>query len=79
MIKPVSVEYLAGISDARATMRKIQEGKDATYSAAELPEFMRAELDNINRSIRGFAASTAVGQMLRGERDFWRNQMKKAN
>lgn len=78
MVQTVTQEYLDGIRDARATLRKIQSGQDSCYSAAELPEFMRDELAGIERTIKGFAASTPVGQMLRGERDFWRNQIKRS-
>lgn len=78
MTQTVTTEYLAGITDARATMRKIQSGTDSCYRPDELPEFMREELAGIERTIRsGFPASSPVGQMLRGERDFWRNQVRK--
>ena len=63
--KSVSTYYLMGISEARAVLRK--NGM----------EVAREELDNVNRTLRGFDASSPVGQMLRGERDFWRNQLKK--
>ena len=77
--RTATAEYIAGITDARATMRRIQSGQDACYSAAELPEFMRSEVASIERTIRsGFGPSSPVGQMLRGERDFWRNQIRKA-
>lgn len=73
-----TAEYIAGITDARATLRRIQSGQDATYRPDELPEFMREELAGIERTIRsGFGPSSPVGQMLRGERDFWRNQLRK--
>lgn len=78
MNRTVTAEYLDGIRDARATLRKIQSGQDSCYSAAELPEFMQSEVEALNRTCRQFAASTPVGQMLRGERDFWRNQIKRS-
>ena len=78
MTKTVTQEYLEGIRDARATLRKIQSGQDSCYSAAELPEFMQSEVEALNRTIEGFNASSPVGQMLRGERDFWRNQIKRS-
>lgn len=78
MAQTVSQEYLDGIRDARATLRKIQSGQDSCYSAAELPEFMQSEVEALNRTIKGFSASSPVGQMLRGERDFWRNQIKRS-
>lgn len=40
-------------------------------------EFAEEELANLESTIkRGFDASSPVGQMLRGERDFWKNQLK---
>ena len=62
----VSQEYLMGIRDARAVFRA--EGMIDAH----------AHLDNLNRTIKNFDASSPVGQMLRGERDFWRNQIKTA-
>lgn len=75
MNKTVTAEYLMGITDARQALRKVQ----STYSASEVGEFVREELAGIERTIKGFAVSTPVGQMLRGERDFWRNQIKRGN
>ena len=79
MNKTVTEEYLMGITDARQSLRKVQSGQDATYSASEVGEFVREELAGIERTIKGFPASTPVGQMLRGERDFYRNQIKRGN
>ena len=59
----VQQPYIWGIQEARAFADKY-----GTDDAA-------AHIDNLNRTIKGFAANTAVGQMLRGERDFWRNQL----
>lgn len=64
----VTAEYLMGIKEGRAILE--QHGID-DVSAQD-------RLDNLNRTIKGFAASSPVGQMLRGERDFWANQIKRA-
>ncbi len=64
--KTVTQEYLMGLVDARAIFR------------AEGMNDAAAHLDNLNRTIKNFDASSPVGQMLRGERDFWRNQIKTA-
>ena len=64
-INQVSAMYIEGIKEGRSMLEK--------YGAAIAHE----ELDNLNRTIKGFAASSPVGQMLRGERDFWRNQLKR--
>lgn len=63
--KTVSQAYVDGILEGRAALRR--HGL----------EIARQELDNLTRTCRMFDASSAVGQMLRGERDFWRNQIKK--
>lgn len=65
--KTVTEEYLMGIREGRAMLKK--------YGM----EIAHEELDNLTRTARTFTASSPVGQMLRGERDFWRNQIKKAN
>ena len=61
----VSEEYLMGIREGREALRR--HGM----------EIARQELDNLNRTCRTFDASSAVGQMLRGERDFWKHQLSK--
>lgn len=62
----VSMYYIEGIKEGRASFDK------HGISIA------RDELANLTSTIKGFAASSPVGQMLRGERDFWKNQIKRA-
>lgn len=64
-MKQVSEEYLEGIREGRAWLKKYGAGDAA------------AVLDNLERTARTFPAASPVGQMLRGERDFWRGQLKK--
>ena len=64
--KTVTQEYLMGINDARQLFLR-HGGEDA-----------HEYLDSINRTLKAFSASSPVGQMMRGERDFWRNQIKTA-
>jgi hypothetical protein len=64
--KTVSAEYLDGIREGRRIFKL-----EGLANAAQ-------ELDNLNRTCRRFDAQSPVGQMLRGERDFWKNQIKKA-
>ena len=59
----VSAKYIEGIKEGRAWLR--------IHGAGDAPEL----LDNLNRTIRMFSASSPIGQMLRGERDFWKNQL----
>lgn len=65
MANAITQAYLDGISEGRAWVKK--------HGLADA----HAHLDNLERTCRMFDASSAVGQMLRGERDFWRNQIKK--
>ena len=65
MAQTVTADYLDGIRDARAWFK--QYGMDGAQS----------HLDTIERVCRQFGAHTPVGQGLRGERDFWRHQIKK--
>lgn len=62
----VTAEYLEGIREGRETFKR--EGMANA----------QAHVDNLTATARTFAASSPVGQSLRGERDFWRNQLKKA-
>lgn len=59
----VSACYIEGIKEGRKWFDRY--GMDNVL----------AHLENLDSTIRGFAASTPVGQLLRGERDFWRNQL----
>lgn len=65
--KTVTAEYIAGIREGREWLK--------LYGMEDAQE----NLDNLTRTCRMFEASNPVGQMLRGERDFWRNQIKKGN
>lgn len=62
----VTEYYLMGIREGRQHLEH-----EPNASPLEM-------LENLNSTIkRGFAANSPVGQMLRGERDFWLNQMKR--
>ena len=64
-MQSVTAEYILGIKEGRE--------RYSQYGIAIACD----ELQNLESTIKGFAASTPVGQMLRGERDFWRNQLKR--
>lgn len=64
-MRTVTQEYLDGIAEGRATLKR-----DGGEYAAD-------HLDVCTRAARQFDAQSPVGQLLRGERDFWRNQVKK--
>ena len=65
MAQTVTDEYLEGILEGRAWFK--QYGMDNA----------QVHLDSLERTARTFSASSPVGQMLRGERDYWRNKVKK--
>ena len=67
MANTVTAEYLMGIKEGRETLRK--------YGTADIS--IADRIANLRSTIKGFAASSPVGQMLRGELDFWRNQQKR--
>lgn len=64
-MRQVTQDYLNGIREGRAWLRK--------YGAVDA----QTHLGNLTATARAFDAQSPVGQMLRGERDFWRNQIKK--
>ncbi|PLP96928.1 hypothetical protein [Cupriavidus pauculus] len=64
----VTAEYLMGIKEGRSILNG---NGTADISVAD-------RLDNLRATIKGFGADTPVGQMLRGERDFWLHQQKLA-
>jgi len=68
IMNAVSTYYIEGIKEGRTCLKK--HGTE-NFTAQE-------RLDNLNSTIKGFSADTPVGQMLRGERDFWLNQIKRA-
>lgn len=63
MTTEVSSYYIDGIKEGRAMF-----DKHGISVAAD-------ELSNLNSTIKGFTSSSPVGQMLRGERDFWKHQV----
>ena len=64
-MQTVTQEYLDGIAEGRATLKR------------DGPDYALDHLDVLTRCARRFDAQSPVGQLLRGERDFWRNQVKK--
>lgn len=64
-MRQVTQDYLNGIREGRAWLRDY--GMDGAQE----------HLDNLTATARTFDAQSPVGQMLRGERDFWRDQIKK--
>lgn len=58
----VSEWYIEGIKEGRSAFE--------TYPDLKPDE----EIANIKQTMRGFGARSPVGQMLRGELDFWMNR-----
>lgn len=65
-MREISESYLAGIRDGREYKRRFNPSLFA----------MREVLHNIKQTLEGFK-SGPVAEHLRGERDFWKNQIKK--
>jgi len=66
--RTVTQAYLLGISEGRAAFRALGPGDDLSADA-------RTTLDILQTLLRqGFAGD--MRDCLRGERDFWRNQVK---
>lgn len=63
----ITQEYLEGLKDGRAFMQAYQP------SFEEMLEI----LDNLNNSMKNFSAGP-VKEMMKGERDFWKFQIKTA-
>ena len=72
-MKEVTQSYLDGIAEGRATLKAIQAGDAHGLTLRDIPGIAR----NVADTCRLFDASNPVGQLLRGERDFWRNQLKR--
>lgn len=66
-MKSVTAEYLMGIKEGREIL--------STYGVQEVT--IAERIESLRSTIKGFDASSAVGQMLRGERDFWIQQSKR--
>lgn len=66
MSKTVSESYLSGI----------REGRDYLKRFRPTAEEAREVLANVRGTLKGFK-NGPVADMLRGERDFWDNQLKK--
>lgn len=64
MTTTVTQEYLAGICEGREIFKR--EGLAYAHDHIAI----------LRTTSKGFAASSPVGQMLRGELDFWRNQLR---
>lgn len=64
--RTVTAEYLMGIKEGREILNR--------HGFADIS--IDDRIGNLRSTIQGFAASTPVGQMLRGELDFWLHQQK---
>lgn len=69
-MQTVSQSYLDGILEGRDFKRHCVEAGDTIDR-----EFTSSHLDAIERTMRGF--SGPMRGFMRGERDYWRNQLKK--
>lgn len=72
MTKIISQSYLDGIVEGRQLLKAWQ-----AEGFTDIPALAQASLESLNRLCTMYDATNPVGQMMRGERDFWRNQIKK--
>ena len=66
-MQTVTQEYLMGIKEGRETLEK--------YGTALIT--IEERISNLKSTLKGFSKTSPVGQMLLGELDFWKNQLKK--
>ena len=66
-MQTVTQEYLMGIKEGREILTK--------YGTALIT--IEERINNLKSTLKGFERSSPVGQMLLGELDFWKNQLKK--
>lgn len=65
MSATVSQWFIEGIKEGRVVF------------ATEGLEHAADHIQNLSSTIKGFSASSSVGQMLRGELSFWKHQVQK--
>ena len=66
-MQTVTEYYLMGVKEGRETLRK--------YGTELIT--IEERISNLKSTLQGFNNSSPVGQMLLGELDFWKNQLKK--
>ena len=64
-MRKVAQEYIDGILEGAKAFK--------LYSLEDAQE----RLEGLERLCKRFDAQSPVGQMMRGERDFWRNKLRK--
>lgn len=60
----------------QAYLMGIREGRECLAKNGTVEISIQDRISNLKSTIKGFSAGSDVGQMLRGELDFWRNQQK---
>ena len=63
----------------QAYLMGIREGRECLAKNGTVEISIQDRISNLKSTIKGFSAGSDVGQMLRGELDFWRNQQKFVN
>lgn len=64
-MEAITTEYLMGIKEGRETLNKY--GNNGIT--------VQERIENIKSTLKGFSGNSTVGQMLKGELDFWNNQL----
>ena len=66
-MRTVTEEYIMGVKEGREILEK--------YGTENFS--IQERIDNLKSTLKGFSKTSSVGQMLLGELDFWKNQVKK--
>lgn len=65
-MQTVTAEYIMGVKEGREILEK--------YGIENFS--VQEQIDNLKSTLKGFSKTSPVGQMLLGELDFWKNQLK---
>ena len=65
-MQTVTEEYIMGVKEGREILEK--------YGTENFS--IQERIDNLKSTLKGFSKTSPVGQMLLGELDFWKNQLK---
>ena len=65
-MQTVTAEYIMGVKEGREILEK--------YGIENFS--VQEQIDNLKSTLKGFSKTSPVGQMLQGELDFWKNQLK---
>ena len=65
-MQTATAEYIRGVKEGREILEK--------YGTENFS--IQERIDNLKSTLKGFSKTSPVGQILLGELDFWKNQLK---